>query len=67
MRICLLPTPPPPSLCVRSTLGANRYAASKYDLAGRLLAGTIAGREYADFLTNLCYDHVLTPVGSARL
>jgi hypothetical protein len=46
--------------CLRRSLGDTAYAQSKYDLARQLLAGTIAGRDYADFLTNLCYDHIVT-------
>lgn len=46
--------------CGCRALGDAAYAQSKYDLARQLLAGTIAGRDYADFLTNLCYDHIVT-------
>ncbi|GFH22763.1 malate synthase, partial [Haematococcus lacustris] len=51
----------------RSALGPERYARSKYELAGKLIATTIQGREYSDFLTTLCYDHILTLTGSAKL
>eukprot|EP00775_Hariotina_reticulata_P005060 gene5060-5301_t len=44
----------------KSQLGFDNYNRSKFDLAKKLLSGTIAGREYSDFLTTLCYDHVLT-------
>jgi malate synthase len=44
----------------RRSLGDAAYAKCKYDLAKQLLAGTIAGKDYADFLTNLCYDHIVT-------
>ncbi|GBF96400.1 malate synthase [Raphidocelis subcapitata] len=44
----------------RSELGDEKFRASKFDLARRLLAGTIQGKEYSDFLTTLCYDHILT-------
>jgi malate synthase len=50
----------------RAALGDAKYAQSKFDLARRLLAGTIQGKEYSDFLTTLCYDHIVTaaPPGS---
>jgi hypothetical protein len=48
-------------------LGDAAYAQSKYDLARQLLAGTIAGRDYADFLTNLCYDHIVTATVRSNL
>jgi malate synthase len=48
-------------------LGDQKFAASKMPLAKQLLAGTIAGREYADFLTTLCYDHIVTANAKANL
>ncbi len=48
-------------------LGDAAYAQSKYDLARQLLSGTIAGRDYADFLTNLCYDHIVTATAKPNL
>jgi len=47
----------------RRHLGDQKYKQMKFDLAKRLLAGTIQGREYSDFLTTLCYDHILTNAG----
>jgi malate synthase len=44
-------------------LGDQKYKQMKFDLAKRLLAGTIQGREYSDFLTTLCYDHIMTNAG----
>ncbi|GLC37368.1 hypothetical protein PLESTB_001594800 [Pleodorina starrii] len=44
----------------RAKLGEQRFSASKYQLAAELLAGTITGGPYSDFLTTLCYDHILT-------
>ncbi|KAJ3083639.1 Malate synthase, glyoxysomal [Quaeritorhiza haematococci] len=43
----------------RSALGA-KYQSSKFDQAGKFLAGTIKGQEYSDFLTTLCYDAIVT-------
>lgn len=40
--------------------------AGQFDQAAQLLAGTIQGGEYADFLTNLCYD-ALTPPPRSRI
>lgn len=44
-------------------LGQQRFERSKFPQAKQLLEGTIQGKEYADFLTNLCYDAIVTPVG----
>jgi hypothetical protein len=52
--------------CCRS-LGDAAYKQCKYDLAKQLLAGTIAGKDYADFLTNLCYDHIVTATVKSHL
>lgn len=56
-------------LCLAScrSLGDAAYSQCKYDLAKQLLAGTIAGRDYADFLTNLCYDHIVTATARPNL
>jgi malate synthase len=51
----------------RASLGPERFARSKFELAARLLGGTITGREYSDFLTTLCYDHILATTGAAKL
>lgn len=53
--------------CVHRSLGDAAYSRCKYDLAKQLLAGTIAGRDYADFLTNLCYDHIVTATAKPNL
>jgi malate synthase len=51
----------------RRSLGDAAYKQCKYDLAKQLLAGTIAGKDYADFLTNLCYDHIVTATVKSHL
>jgi malate synthase len=48
-------------------LGDQKFAQSKVLLAKQLLAGTIAGREYSDFLTTLCYDHIVTATSKPNL
>ena len=54
-----------PLLCMqlkaaRQRLGEERFSRSKYPLAAQLLSGTIQGGPYDDFLTTLCYDHILS-------
>lgn len=44
----------------RAQLGDAKFAQSKFDLARKLLAGTIQGKEYSDFLTTLCYDSIVS-------
>jgi malate synthase len=51
----------------RSQLGEAKFASSKFELAKRLLAGTISGGDYSDFLTTLCYDHVVAAGASPRM
>jgi malate synthase len=51
----------------RRSLGDAAYKQCKYDLAKQLLSGTIAGKDYADFLTNLCYDHIVTATVKSHL
>mmetsp|Transcript_5060 Transcript_5060/g.10990 ORF Transcript_5060/g.10990 Transcript_5060/m.10990 type:complete len:546 (+) Transcript_5060:142-1779(+) len=51
----------------RQALGDKRYAASKFDLAKRLFASTTQGGDYSDFLTSLCYDHIVSTTGKARM
>lgn len=34
--------------------------ANQFDMAAKVLATTIQGKEYADFLTTLCYDYIVT-------
>ena len=38
----------------------DTYSKSQFDNAKNLLAGTILGKEYAEFLTSLCYDAILS-------
>ncbi|KAL2911477.1 hypothetical protein HK105_209056 [Polyrhizophydium stewartii] len=45
---------------LKSALNDKLAAASKLDLAKRLLENTIRGQDYADFLTTLCYDAIVT-------
>lgn len=66
LQLTLLPPALPLHLVAPNThrqMGDAAFRASKFDLARRLLAGTIQGQQYADFLTNLCYDHIVTPAG----
>jgi malate synthase len=51
----------------RQTLGDQKYAASKFELAKQLLSGTINGKDYSDFLTLLCYDHIVTATAGPRM
>lgn len=39
----------------------------KYEEAGKLLAGTIQGQDYSDFLTTLCYDKIVSYESQAKL
>lgn len=55
------------SACFCSQLGEAKFGASKFELAKKLLAGTIDGRNYSDFLTTLCYDHIVTAGASPRM
>ncbi|PNH10741.1 hypothetical protein TSOC_002531 [Tetrabaena socialis] len=41
-------------------LGEERFARFKYPLAAKLLSGTVTGGPYSDFLTTLCYDHIVS-------
>ncbi|KAI8825075.1 malate synthase [Fimicolochytrium jonesii] len=47
---------------IRGELGPERSPKSKFELARKHLAGTIQGQDYAEFLTALCYDSILTLV-----
>ncbi|KXZ44737.1 hypothetical protein GPECTOR_63g62 [Gonium pectorale] len=49
---------------VRIKMGEERFARSKYPLAAQLYSGTILGGPYSDFLTTLCYDHIVTKPAS---
>jgi malate synthase len=46
---------------LRRQVGDARYAASKFEDAKRLLAGTIGGGPYSEFLTTLCYESICEP------
>ena len=50
---------------LRRQVGDARYATSRFEDAKVLLAGTIGGGPYSDFLTTLCYDSICEP--QARL
>ncbi|KAJ9088066.1 Malate synthase, glyoxysomal [Entomophthora muscae] len=47
----------------------SKYAQSKFSRASQYLARQITGEDYADFLTNLCYDDItsLPNSGNSRL
>jgi hypothetical protein len=66
-----LPAPPPtpPAGRRRPTLqiGAHKFAASKFSAARDILANTIQGREYDDFLTTACYDSIVAIQPQARM
>ncbi|KAJ3315544.1 hypothetical protein HDU76_002149, partial [Blyttiomyces sp. JEL0837] len=53
---------------IRSQIGEAKFAASKFEQAKKFLAGTIRGDDnYAEFLTTLCYDQILSiKSGSAK-
>ncbi len=52
----------------RQALGEERFRRSKYELAAKLIAGTVQGKEYSDFLTTMCYEHILsTTVRRAKI
>lgn len=38
----------------------DKFSKSQFESAKILLAGTILGKDYADFLTSLCYDTILS-------
>lgn len=44
---------------LRRELG-DKYSKSQFEAAKNLLAGTILGKDYADFLTTLCYESILS-------
>lgn len=50
----------------RAALGA-KFASTRFELAAKLLGNTMLGGAYDDFLTTMCYDHILTVKGSAKL
>ncbi len=56
-----------PSPSAAQAMGEKRFLASKYELAAKLFASTILGGGYSDFLTTLCYEHILSTTGKARM
>jgi len=42
-----------------TAVGPEKFKKSKFDLAAKLLLGTAQGGSYEDFLTLLCYDHLV--------
>lgn len=52
---------------LKKSLGDQRYAASKYNLAKKYFATQITGKDYADFVTSLLYDEITTIADKARL
>ena len=58
LQAVLHPSPSPSPLPPQS-LG-DKYATRKFDDARRLLASTVQGKEYDEFLTTLCYDNIVT-------
>ncbi|GFR44783.1 hypothetical protein Agub_g6115 [Astrephomene gubernaculifera] len=45
---------------LKAKMGAEKFARSKYSLAAKLFSSTITGGPYSDFLTTLCYDHIVS-------
>jgi len=45
---------------IKKSLGDQKYSKSKYPRAKEMLSKTIGGGDYAEFLTTLCYDDILT-------
>ncbi|MEW5316348.1 MAG: hypothetical protein WDW38_007727 [Sanguina aurantia] len=52
---------------LRQAMGEKRYSASKYELAKKELLSTVQGKEYSDFLTSLCYRHIMSNTGRPRM
>jgi malate synthase len=52
---------------LRGQVGDARYAASRFEDAKALLAGTIGGGPYSDFLTTLCYASICEPQARGAL
>ncbi|KAI8919573.1 malate synthase [Entophlyctis helioformis] len=52
---------------LKSALNEKQLGASKLDLAKRFLESTIRGQDYADFLTTLCYDAIVTVNTKSKL
>ncbi|KAJ3035328.1 Malate synthase, glyoxysomal [Rhizophlyctis rosea] len=45
---------------IKQKLGQEKFKRTKFEQAKQMLAGTVQGKEYADFLTTLCYDAIVT-------
>ncbi|KAI9333204.1 malate synthase [Zopfochytrium polystomum] len=53
---------------IKQQMGEARFAKSQFVKAKEFLKGTIMGGDYAEFLTTLCYDSILTITsGSAKI
>jgi malate synthase len=52
---------------LRRQVGDARYSQSKFEDAKALLAGTITGGPYSDFLTTLCYESICEPQARGAL
>ncbi|KAJ3207797.1 hypothetical protein HDU67_007209 [Dinochytrium kinnereticum] len=52
---------------IKAQIGDAKFAGSKFELAKKYLGGTVKGGDYADFLTTLCYDQILSIKGGAKL
>lgn len=52
---------------IRRTLGEDKYRKGKWEQAKKFLAGTIIGKDYADFLTTLCYDSIVVKSSTSKL
>jgi len=52
---------------LQEQLGAQRYQATKYDLAKRYFAKQITGDEYSEFLTTLLYDDITSIQNKAKI
>ncbi|KAG5456829.1 MAG: malate synthase [Olpidium bornovanus] len=52
---------------LKAKMGDSRYAASKYDRAKKYLASQITGKDYAEFVTTLLYEEIVTVADRARL
>ena len=52
---------------IRKEIGEEKWSKSKFDLAKRLFKTQVAGNnDYADFLTTLCYDHIIEDAARSR-
>ncbi|KAI9136305.1 malate synthase [Paraphysoderma sedebokerense] len=44
----------------KAKLGEDGYKKTKFDLAAYFLRGMVDGKAYPDFLTSVCYEHILS-------